>query len=161
MASGMSRSLAQVAALAIVLASSAPAMAQSGGGVAHAGVFDLESLPPQKLRSGQCGLFLWSRTDQPVFVVFAEDTPAQATVRIGGRNRLLKRTATGGERVMGHFEQQTFSAGRYAFDLSLSFDRTRPVQDGAIVDHGVLRTRDKTGEETIVPVGGMIGCQKS
>ena len=31
--------------------------------------------------------------------------------------------------------------------------------DGAMIERGVMRSRDAKGAVTIVPVGGMIGCK--
>lgn len=121
----------------------------------------LEALSAQKLSPGRCGLFLWSRTQQPVFIMFATEAPAEAMVRIGGRDRKLARKTTGGERVFGHFEKQTFSSNQYTFDVELTYDTSRPIQDGAIIKQGVMRTTDKKGFATVLPVGGMIGCQKA
>lgn len=66
-----------------------------------------------------------------------------------------------GESVLGHFEKQTFVGGKYRFDLDLTYERNGKVQDGAIIERGILRSRDKAGFETILPVGGMIGCKKA
>ena len=105
-------------------------------------------------------LTLMSRTERPVFIMFATETPAEATVRIGGRNRQLGRKTTSGERVLGHFERQTFANEQYSLEVELTYDTTRPIQDGAIIKQGVMRTVDKKGFATVVPIGGMIGCQK-
>lgn len=138
-------------------------------GLAHAqgastqvdiGGLKLDALPAQKLSPGRCGLFLWSRTQQPVFVLFATDTPAEATIRVGNRNRQLARKTTEGDRVFGHFARQTFADRQYTLEIELTYDTSRPVQDGAIIKQGVMRTTDKNGFETVLPIGGMIGCQK-
>jgi hypothetical protein len=121
----------------------------------------LDALPAQKMTPGRCALFLWSKSERPVFILFATESPAEALVRIGGRNQQLARKGSSGERILGHFENQTFAAGKYSFQVNLTYDRTKIMQDGAVIDHGVLKTLDKNGHETIVPVGGMIGCQKA
>ena len=139
----------------------APAYAQGTSNQVDIGGIKLEALSAQKLSPGRCGLFLWSRTQQPVFIMFAYESPAGATVRIGGRDRQLVRKTTDGERVFGHFEKQTFSSNQYSFDVELTYDTSRPIQDGAIIKQGVMRTTDKQGFATVLPVGGMIGCQKA
>lgn len=150
---------AAFAASMILLAS--PAHAQGTSNQVDIGGLKLEALTSQKLMPGRCGLFLWSRTQQPVFIMFANEAPAEVLVRIGGRDRRLARKATSGERVFGHFEKQTFSNGQYTFDVELTYDTSRPIQDGAIIKQGVVRTTDKSGFATVLPVGGMIGCQKT
>ncbi len=146
---------------AAVLVLAGLAEAQSTSDQVDVGGVRLDALSAQKLSPGRCGLFLWSRSERPVFILFATEVPAQATVKIGGRTRQLTRKTTAGERVLGHFEKQTFASGQYSFDVDLTYDRSRPIQDGAIIDKGVLRTKDSKGFATILPVGGMIGCQKA
>ncbi len=137
------------------------AQAQTTATQVDIGGLRLEALASQKLSPGRCGLFLWSRTQQPVFIMFATETPAEATVKVGGRNRQLTRKSTAGERVFGHFEKQTFANNQYSLEVELTYDLARPVQDGAIIKQGVMRTVDKQGFSTVLPVGGMIGCQKA
>lgn len=157
MASLLKRAVCAVAALIV----GGLAEAQSTSDQVDVGGVRLDALPAQKLSPGRCGLFLWSRSERPVFIMFATEAPAQATVKIGGRTRQLARKATSGERVFGHFERQTFASGPYSLDVELTYDRSRPVQDGAIIKQGVMRTMDKNGFATILPIGGMIGCQKA
>lgn len=151
------KSILAACAMAAVFAPGA-SMAQRED-VVRAGEIWFEALPPQQLPSGRCGLFLWARSAQPVFVLVAYDTPNAAYVRANGRERALERTAFEGDRVHGQFERQTFSDGHLTLDVDLTFDERRPVRDGAIVEHGVIRVVGEEGWQTIVPVGGMVACQ--
>jgi hypothetical protein len=152
--------LLRSACLAIaVLCAPGAAVAQSNGDRVDVGDFQLDGLPSQELSVGHCGLFLWSKSERPVFIVFASEQPAQATVRLNGKIRALKRTATAGEMVFGQFETQTFAGNGVTFQIDLTFDHAKPIQDGAVIKSGVLRSRNKQGFETLVPVGGMIGCK--
>lgn len=134
------------------------ALAQRDGGV-EAGGMKFGALPSQTLKPGQCGLFLWSRTERPEFIVFVPDNPARATAIINGRIRQLDRKTKSGDLVLGHYRKQSFASGAFAFELELTYDADRTVKDGAIIRQGVLRTYDRKGGTTVVPVGGMIGCQ--
>lgn len=156
----MASILRRVAIAAAMILFAAPAQAQGTSNHVDIGGIKLEALSAQKLSPGRCGLFLWSRSQQPVFIMFATEAPAEAMVRIGGRDRKLSRKTTAGERVFGHFEKQTFSSNQYTFDVELTYDTSRPIQDGAIIKQGVMRTTDTKGFSTVLPVGGMIGCQK-
>lgn len=156
----MASLLKRAACAAAVIVLAGLAEAQNTANQVDIGAFRLDALSAQKLSPGRCGLFLWSRTERPVFIMFATEAPAEAVVRIGGRNRQLARKVTSGERVLGHFENQTFANGQYSLEVELTYDVTRPIQDGAIIKQGVMRTIDKKGFATVVPVGGMIGCQK-
>jgi hypothetical protein len=149
-----------VCALAVMAATGAAA-AQSVADRVSFGEIELQGLKSQKLTPGRCSLFLWSKTERPVFVLFASEDPAQALVKIDGREYRMSRKTTGGEAVLGHYEKQSFVGGKYRFDLDLTYEKDGKVQDGAIIERGVLRSRDKAGFETILPVGGMIGCKKA
>lgn len=156
----MASLLKRAACAAAVVVLAGLAEAQSNSNQVDIGGVRLDALAAQKLAPGRCGLFLWSRTERPVFIMFATEAPAEATVRISGRNRQLARKVTSGERVYGHFERQTFANGQYSLEVELTYDTSRPIQDGAIIKQGVMRTVDKKGFATVLPVGGMIGCQK-
>ena len=156
----MASLLKRAACAALMIGFAGLAEAQNTANQVDLGGVRLDALPAQKLSPGRCGLFLWSRTERPVFILFATEAPAEATVRIGGRNRQLARKVTSGERVLGHFERQSFANGQYSLEVEITYDTTRPIQDGAIIKQGVMRTLDKKGFATVVPIGGMIGCQK-
>ena len=134
----------------------APAFAQAQ---IEAGDMTIEALPPQDLRAGECGMFLWSRTNTPMLVMVALDDPAEAKVLLNGRTRELRRRSFSGAPTFGHFEQQTFSDGRFSLEVDVDFDDVRTVRDGAIIRGGVLRTADSHGWETVLPVGGMVACK--
>lgn len=137
--------------LSIAHAEAAPQSRQTVG---------LEALPAQSLESGRCGLFLWLREAQPVFVFVAYDQPAQARIRTGGRTHDLPRTRFAGEPAYGHFERQTFSDGAVTLDLNVRFDPDRPIRDGAVVREGVLRIEGGDGWQIVAPVGGMVACKR-
>lgn len=126
----------------------------------QAGELRLDELEPQSLERGSCGMFLWARVaEQPVFVFVALANPAEARVRINGRQQFLRRTAAEGQSRHGHFESQTYSGGGVTMEADVRFGVTNQVRDGVILDGGVLRMRDREGWETIVPVTGMVACQ--
>jgi hypothetical protein len=132
---------------------------QSSADFVDAGDLRFGALPQQELANGHCSLFLWSRSERPVLILFVDDNPARATVRLQGKTRSIERKATAGERVYGHFPKQSFSGDGVSFDVDLTFDQDRPIKDGAVIKTGVLRTRTRDGSEAMTPVGGMIGCK--
>ncbi len=157
----MAAVLTKLACAAVAISIAGAALAQSVGDRISVGAVELQNLPAQTLAAGRCGLFLWSRTERPVFILYATESPARALVRIGNREHRLDRKQTGGEAVLGHYEKQTFTGGKYSFEIDLSYDRDAKLQDGAVIQRGVLRTHDQKGFETVLPVGGMIGCKAS
>jgi hypothetical protein len=144
------------ATLALALLAT-PASAQTR--VVQAGELRLEALEPQELDPGRCGLFIWARGEDPVFILMALDEPAAARVRTGGRNRSLERTDFSGRPAFGHFENETYSDGRVSMSLDMHFDLERPLRAGTVVDRGVARSVDREGWITVLPIGGMIACQ--
>lgn len=120
----------------------------------------LEQLAPQELGQGACGLFLWARaTPQPILVLAAFANPAEARIRIDGRDRALRRTTGEGEVRFGHFSVQTFADDSLTIQTDVEFSVSRPMRDGAAIDGGVIRLRDADGWETIIPVTGLLACQ--
>jgi hypothetical protein len=157
----MATVLTKLACAAVATLVAGAALAQSVGDRISVGAIELQDLPAQTLSAGRCGLFIWSKTERPVFILFATESPARALVRIGNRELRLDRKQTSGEAVLGHYEKQTFAGGKHSFEIDLTFDREAQLTDGAVIQRGVLRTRDQKGFETILPVGGMIGCKAS
>jgi hypothetical protein len=143
----------------LAFASAAIATAQSAAIHVDVGDLKLEGLPPQELANGHCSLFLWSRSSRPVFILFAQDNPAQASVQVNGRIKVAARKSTSGKQIYGQFENQHFAGNGVAFDLQLAFDEDRPIKDGVVISSGVLRTKLSDGAEAVQPVGGMIGCK--
>jgi hypothetical protein len=143
-----------IAALALTGAGLGPAAAQNDSLV-------LRELEPQPLEQGQCGLFLWSIGERPQLVLVAYDQPSGALIFSGGRERYLSRTAFGGEQSSGHFERQTFEGSGLTLRVELSWDGTRQVRDGSVVREAQITLTDREGWETVIPVGGMSGCQRN
>lgn len=120
----------------------------------------LERLEPQTLEVGECGMFLWSRANEPELMLVAWDKPGLARFRANGRVYSLPRVAFSGESANGHFERQRYSDGGVTVHLDVSFDRERQLRDGAYVRDGVMRVTSRRGWETVAPVGGMTACQR-
>jgi hypothetical protein len=120
----------------------------------------LERINRQSLDPGQCGLFLWSRGDNPTFVFVSYNEPSLARVRIDGQSRAIERERFSGESVLGHFERQVFEDSRVALTVDIKVDESRPIQDGAVVQAGTITARTRRGWETVTPVGGMIACER-
>jgi hypothetical protein len=119
----------------------------------------LEPLPPQDLPAGRCGLFLWSKEQQPNLIFVGYTNPGEGRIRAGGRNRYLPLTRFGREQVLGVFERQTYADGRLSVEIEVAFDPDRPLRNGAVLKEGVIRVKDGDKWESITPIGGMVACQ--
>lgn len=123
--------------------------------------FSLEPLEPQTLEVGECGLFLWSREAEPKLMVVAYDKPGMIRLRGNDRIYTLPRVAFSGETASGHFERQRYSDGGLTISVEFKFDESRSLQDGAYVKEGVLRVTSRRGWQTVVPVAGLVACQRT
>lgn len=119
-----------------------------------------QELAPQRLEREQCGLFLWTVSERPELILVAFDNPTGAAIQVEGRERFLSRTQFGGERVSGVFERQTFEGAGLRVRVEVQFDPNRPVRDGAMVREGSITATDRDGWQTVIPVGGLSGCQR-
>jgi len=127
----------------------------------QAGRVRLEELRPQELPDGACGMFVWARgLEQPIFILAAMSDPAVARINARGVERRLVRSAFSGALAHGHFESQTYTDGRITLTLEVQFDPDRPIRDGAVIQRGILRLTDDDGWVGVVPIGGMVACQR-
>jgi hypothetical protein len=105
-------------------------------------------------------MFLWGQSaGEPVFVLAAYAQPAEARVRIDGRDRTLRRTAAEGQSASGHFERQTYTDRGVSITVDVEFAADRAMVDGVAIEQASMRVLDSDGWETIIPVGGLVGCQ--
>lgn len=119
----------------------------------------LRELPPQRLGSGQCGLFLWARTPRPMLVLMGLDNPALARVSLGGEVVDVPRASFDGESVYGHYAVETFASDRLRLNVVVDFDEREGLLGGALVPSGTIEIVDAAGQTVVVPVGGMVACQ--
>jgi hypothetical protein len=128
-------------------------------GALVAGDFRFDALESQPLGQGECGMFLWGRNgEQPILLLAAFASPAEARVRVNGRDRRLRRMNADGASRYGLFENQSFSDDRMTLEVDVVFDENRELTDGVALERGVIRARDAEGWEVVISVGGLIGC---
>ena len=158
---GNPRSLVVMALALAGMAASASAALAAAEGEGEAGVpvqtVEVETLPPQELRAGECGLFLWTNSSEPR-LVFASFSGGAARMRVNGQDVSLARNAAEGSEVLGQFESQNFYSPEMNVALSMEVERRPNVVDGAVVPSATLRVTETSGWETVIPVGGLIGC---
>lgn len=116
-------------------------------------------LRPQSLNAGQCGLFLWSRSEQRSLVFFGLGNRSEGRMMIAEQEVSLRRTEAEGQMSFGHFPQQTYERGDIAVRLSLDIEPRPNLAGGAVVPNGSLRFEQKGGWNLVMPVGGLIACQ--
>lgn len=119
----------------------------------------LEEIPPQRLESGQCALFLWTRASPPRRVFMALQSPTLARVKVGGRVLDLPRVAWEGEPVFGHPTMQRFAGSGLQLTITIQPDTRSGLVGGAVAPAATIEYRAADGWETVIPAAGMIGCQ--
>lgn len=118
---------------------------------------ELGTLSPQELETGQCGLFLWTNASEPR-LVFASLNDGNASMIINGENLEFTRSAAEGQEHYGQFELQSFIGADMSVKLNMVIERRTSIVDGAAIPSATLRVTEASGWETVVPVGGLIGC---
>lgn len=104
----------------------------------------LGELPPQPMPEGSgCAIFLWTRSEPPRRIAMVSEL--RATVRIQWAGQTLELARTGD----GRFTGAGITVG---LDLSLDSDPSGTVATG------ILRITPEAGEEHVIPVGGLRGC---
>lgn len=118
-----------------------------------------KGLPPQTLVPGDCGLFLWSKTDTTKFIFFRRAGDSTASILIGDAETPLLAEDFSGDIFGQFFTEQTFTSRNSAHAVSLSFEPGDELVDGARIDNGILRITDPEGWLTTIPVLGVRACQ--
>ena len=65
-----------------------------------------------------------------------------------------------GQVRLGHFARQSFANDDLRVIVDLKFDDQRAMQDGIAIERGTLRVQDRAGWEAVMPVGGMVACER-
>lgn len=116
-------------------------------------------LSPQQLRTGQCGLFLWSRDDRQNLVLFGNGARAEAKMQVAGEEVTFTRVTAEGTNTLGQYPRQTYERGDLLVNLSIDIQPRPNLSGGAVVPRGSLRFEQAGGWNLVLPVGGLIACQ--
>jgi hypothetical protein len=151
-------SKAVLLAAALVATQAAPTAAIAQTPTVEVGNLSFGALPAQRLANAECKLFLWSRTPSPQLIFIADSRSASARVDLNRRTLRMERTALEGEEAFGFQERQTYAARDVQITAALTFRPDAGLTDGMLVDASTLSVRLGDGEQTVVPVGGLIAC---
>jgi len=122
-------------------------------------VIPVSGLGPQTLAPGECGLFLWSKTDLSKFIFFSKAQSGQAVMAQGEVVRSLTQTRTEGE-IFGQFTtSMRFAVRRPEQNITLEFEAGEMLEDGQRIERGLLTASGQDGWRTKLPVLGVRACQ--
>jgi hypothetical protein len=119
----------------------------------------LGTLAPQRLKSGECGMFLWSRTPDRKLLLFSRSTERGAIVMLNDREQNIPRVTSEGPVVLGYNTQQSYVWRSLFLQVNVSFEQPPGIGRGAVISSGTIRMSRRDGWEYVVPVGGLLACE--
>ena len=120
-------------------------------------IISIGDLPAQTLRSGQCGLFLFTPFPSPRFVFFAESSTSSAKIIINGQEIALRLDSTDGTLMEQHYTDSVFSSNDQS-TISVSIDEFERTDIGIRIETGLINVKDSEGWSVTVPVSGTTAC---
>lgn len=115
-------------------------------------------LGPQTLQAGECGLFLWSKTDVTKFIFFSEALTGTARFAKDEVPMELEQTGAGGN-IFGQFNTRMSYQSLDGLSFDLRIDPGEVLEGGQRIESGMLTTTDPEGWRTKLPVLGVRACQ--
>ena len=121
--------------------------------------FDIGPLPPQTLKPGECGLFLFAPRPTPRFVFFSNATTGYAKMVIDGEPVTLSRSAAAGEVFDQNFSDTSYIAPAFGLELQVRIRPGSEAEGGTEVESGSLNLARDGGWSVVIPVAGASTCQ--
>ena len=115
-----------------------------------------KGLAAQNLTDGDCGLFLWSKTDASTFVFFHRAGETDALIYDDGEVKLSNIAND------GVLFEQFYSQSQWEYPdgrmLRLSIEPGEEINGGKRIPGGVISAENKDGWEVKTPVAGVTAC---
>ncbi|MEL6729321.1 MAG: hypothetical protein AAGH90_10560 [Pseudomonadota bacterium] len=115
-------------------------------------------LGPQELPAGECGLFLWSKTDLSKFIFFSKALSGEATFAQNEEPMLLIQATAGGD-IFGQFNTRMFYVSNDGRTVALTLEPGAMMNGGQRLESGLITLVDTEGWQTVLPVLGVRACQ--
>lgn len=115
-------------------------------------------LGPQTLEAGECGLFLWSKTDVSKFIFFSEALTGTARFAQNEIPVELVQVGAGGN-IFGQFNTNMSYQSTDGRTFDLRVEPGEVLEGGQRIESGMLTTTDPEGWRTKLPVLGVRACQ--
>jgi len=116
------------------------------------------ALGPQELAPGECGLFLWSKTDVTKFIFFSKAISGTALISRADGPETLTQTNAGGE-IFGQFNTSMAYSGSTGVQVALKMLPGDNLEGGQRVESGLITTTDIKGWQTKLPILGVQACK--
>lgn len=115
-------------------------------------------LGPQEVLGGECGLFLWSKTDVSKFIFFSKALSGQATFAQGEIPIDMIQATAGGD-IFGQFNTRMSYLSDDGRELLLTMVPGEMMDGGQRIESGLINLVDAEGWKTVLPVLGVRACQ--
>lgn len=116
------------------------------------------ALGPQDLAPGECGLFLWSKTDLTKFIFFSKAITGTALISRTEGPVLLTQTGARGD-IFGQFNTQMDYLDPNGVQFALKMEPGEELEGGQRVASALITTTNAEGWQTKLPVLGVRACQ--
>ena len=118
-----------------------------------------DSLPPQELGDGQCGIFLFGMGETHPFVVFENERAGRALILHAGVIHELGVTPQPGAFVQGESFRRVYLDPSSNLVFTLTGEVGEETGSGPRLENVLLRAREIDGSETVRPLGGVYSCR--
>lgn len=115
-------------------------------------------LGPQDLPAGECGLFLWSKTDLSKLIFFSKALSGQAVFAQSDDPIQLTQTRAGGD-IFGQFNTRMTYLSEDGREIQLSLEPGEMMNGGQRLQSSLVNLVDAEGWQTVLPVLGVRACQ--
>ena len=112
------------------------------------------ALGPQTLDPGECGLFLWSKTDVTKFIFYSEALTGAARFAKDELPIELVQTGAGGN-IFGQFNTRMSYQSEDGLGFDLRIEPGEVLEGGQRIESGMITTIDPEGWQTKLPVLGV------
>ncbi len=118
----------------------------------------ISGLGPQELPAGECGLFLWSKTDLTKFIFYSRALTGRATFAQDETPITLTQATAGGD-IFGQFNTRMSYLSEDGRTVSLTIVPGELMNGGQRLESGLINLVDAEGWQTVLPVLGVRACQ--
>lgn len=116
-------------------------------------------LSAQELAVGQCGLFLWGRTDGRPLQLFQNVTTGALKLAFIDGEQQVRVTRQARPIVDRFYADQGMVAGEVTIDIDLRPEAGRNLVRGIKIPKGQIAVMAPDGTRTLIAVTGLFGCR--
>mgnify|MGYP000365289561 CR=1 FL=1 len=123
--------------------------------------FRVGALGAQELKSGECGLFLFSGNPSPRFIFFGEAASRVGKMVLDNKEVTFVRVKGEGGVADLHFTEQSYSSPAHQLTVDISFTPEENIGVyGTRISSGTLKLQRDDGWSMVMSVGGATSCSQ-